>query len=83
MSNIRPLQFLFYSIASGLLWASVVSLIGYLIGRFLDLKTSAFEENIIFIVLGFATFGMLLGYTIKRITYREMDIPDDDEKKIN
>lgn len=83
MSNIRPLQFLFYSITSGLLWASIVSLIGYLIGRFLDLKTSAFEENIVFIVLGFATFGMLLGYIIKRLTYREMDIPDADQKEIN
>jgi membrane protein DedA with SNARE-associated domain len=76
MSNIRPIQFLFYSVASGLLWASAVSFIGYLIGKFLDLKTSVFEDNIIFIVLGFASFGMILGYIIKRITYREIEVSE-------
>jgi membrane protein DedA with SNARE-associated domain len=73
MSDIKPQQFLFYSVISGLLWATTVSTIGYLIGRFLDLKTSVFEENIIYIVLGFACFGMLIGYIIKRVTSREME----------
>lgn len=73
MSNIRPLQYLIYSIISGLIWATTVGTIGYLIGRFLDLKTAVFEENIIFIVLGFAAFGMLVGYAIKRITMKELN----------
>lgn len=72
MSNIRPAQYLFYSLVSGLLWASMVSTIGYFIGKFLDLKTSVFEENILFIVLGFAAFGMLLGYVIKRVATKEL-----------
>jgi len=73
MSNIRPLQYLVYSIISGLIWATTVSTLGYLIGRFLDLKTAVFEENIIFIVLGFAAFGMLVGYAVKRITMKELN----------
>jgi membrane protein DedA with SNARE-associated domain len=74
MSNIRPAQYLFYSLVSGIIWASTVSTIGYAIGRFLDLKTSVFEENILFIVLGFAAFGMLLGYAIRRFANKEMKV---------
>jgi membrane protein DedA with SNARE-associated domain len=75
MSNIRPLQFLLYSIAGGLLWATTVSTVGYFVGRFLNLTTAAFEENILFIVLGFAAFGMLVGYIVKRLAMREMETP--------
>lgn len=72
MSSIRPLQFLGYSVLSGLLWASTVGTAGYLVGRFLDLKAAVFEENMLFIVLGFATFGAVLGYIIKRVAFRSM-----------
>lgn len=72
MSNIRPIQFLGFSIVSGLIWSTTVSTIGYFIGRFLDLKTSVFEENIFYIMLGFAGFGLLLGYTIKKIAFKKM-----------
>jgi membrane protein DedA with SNARE-associated domain len=72
MSSIKPLQFLGYSIVSGLMWATTVSLLGYSVGRFLDLKTSFFEENIYLIVLGFATFGLILGYIIKRVTFKNI-----------
>jgi membrane protein DedA with SNARE-associated domain len=72
MSAIKPLQYLFYTIISGLIWASTVSTTGYLIGRFLDIKSSAFEENILVIVLVFAGFGLLTGYVIKRLTFRKI-----------
>lgn len=72
MSNIKPLEYLFYSLVSGLIWASTVSTVGYFVGRFLNLKTSVFEENILLIMLGFAAFGMLVGYTIKRLAFKKM-----------
>jgi len=75
MSGIRPLQYLGYSMATGLIWATVVSTTGYYIGKFLNLKTEVFEENIFFIILGFALFGLLVGYTVKRFAQKEMDIP--------
>jgi membrane protein DedA with SNARE-associated domain len=74
MSNIKPLQYLFYSLISGLLWSSTVSTVGYFIGRFLDVKTSVFEENFVFFVLGFACFGLLLGYVVKRLAFKKMII---------
>ncbi|HEY9049785.1 MAG TPA: DedA family protein [Ohtaekwangia sp.] len=72
MSRVRPLQFLLYSIISGVIWASTVSTIGYFVGKFFDLKTDAFEENILLIVLGFACFGLVIGYLVKRITSKEI-----------
>lgn len=73
MSNIRPLQFLGYSILSGMIWATVVTTVGYLIGRFLNLSVVSFEENLGYIVLGFAGFGMLVGYLVKRLTLKEIE----------
>lgn len=72
MSNIRPIHFLFYSVAGGLAWATIVSTAGYFVGRFLDLKTSVFEENILFIVLGFATFGIVMGFILKQVAVRRL-----------
>lgn len=72
MSNIRPAQYLLYSIASGLAWATTVSAAGYFVGRFLNLRTAVFEENIVFIVLGFALFGLLTGYFVKRFAYKKI-----------
>lgn len=72
MSHIRPAQFLFYSVFSGLIWATTVSTVGYLIGRFFNLQTSVFEENILLIVLGFACFGMLMGYVMKHFAMRNL-----------
>ena len=72
MSRIKPLEYLFYSIVSGLLWSGVVTTVGYFIGRFLNIKPDVFEENIIYIILGFAVFGMLLGFTIKRIAFQKI-----------
>ncbi len=74
MSGLRPLQYLFYSIVTGLLWATTVSTTGYWIGRLLELRVQSFEENILFIMVGFGTFGMLLGYTIKHIAMQKMHV---------
>ncbi|MBS1559585.1 MAG: DedA family protein [Bacteroidetes bacterium] len=70
MSGLRPSSYLFYSIVTGLMWATVVSTVGYWTGRLLGIEVKSFEEHFILIVIGFATFGLLIGYTIKRITAR-------------
>ena len=73
MSNIKPLQFLGYSVLSGLIWATTVCTVGYLIGRFLNLSVVSFEENLGYIILGFASFGVLVGYLVKRLTIKEIE----------
>ncbi len=72
MSGLRPLQYLFYSTVTGLLWATAVSTTGYWIGRMLDLKVQSFEDNILFIVLGFGSLGFLIGYVIKHVAMKKM-----------
>ncbi len=74
MSGLRPFQFLFYSTITGLLWAASVSIIGYWVGRFLELKIQSFEENILFIILGFGSLGIMIGYIIKKIAMRKMHV---------
>ncbi len=74
MSGLRPLQYLFYSTVTGLLWATSVSATGYWIGRLLELKIQSFEENILFIILGFGMLGLLIGYTIKHAAMRKMHV---------
>lgn len=75
MSNVKPLQYLAYSLVAGLLWATTVSTTGYFIGKFLNLKTEVFEQNILFVVVGFALFGLLMGYLVKRLAGKEMHLP--------
>ena len=72
MSNIKSSQFLLYSVVSGLTWALIVSTTGYLIGRFLNLSAAIFEENILVIMLGFATFGIVIGFIVKRVAFKEI-----------
>ncbi len=74
MSGLRPLQYLFFSIVTGLIWAGSVSTAGYWIGRLLNLKVQSFEENILYVILGFGVFGFLFGYTIKHIAMRKMKV---------
>jgi len=77
MSGLRPLHYLLYSTVTGLLWATTVSTTGYWIGRLLDLRVQSFEENIVLIMLGFGTLGMLLGFVIKNVAMRNMDVDKD------
>jgi membrane protein DedA with SNARE-associated domain len=72
MSHVTPIRYLFYSVTSGLIWATTVGTVGYFVGRVLKLETSVFEENILFIVIGFATFGILLGYLIRQLAARRL-----------
>lgn len=73
MSHISPLRYLGYSLLTGIMWATTVSSVGYVVGRFLNLPVATFEENLLFIVLGFATLGIVIGYTIKRIAMRGIE----------
>jgi membrane protein DedA with SNARE-associated domain len=74
MSEIKALLFLGYSIVAGLFWASMVSVVGYAAGRFLNLTPISLERNILFIVLGFFCFGLLVGYFVKRFAEKRMGI---------
>jgi membrane protein DedA with SNARE-associated domain len=72
MSGIRPASYLFYSTVTGLVWATVVSTTGYWIGKLLNLQAQVFEENLLFIMLGFGLFGLLVGYAIKHFAVGKM-----------
>jgi membrane protein DedA with SNARE-associated domain len=72
MSGVKPMNFLFFSVASGLLWASIVSTAGYLIGRYFNIQASVFEKNIVLIVIGFASIGIVLGYCVKYMAERKL-----------
>lgn len=67
MSGIKPMRYLVYSIIAGLFWASCVSTVGYLAGRFFEIETSIFEDNIIFVVAGFASLGLLIGLAVQQL----------------
>jgi membrane protein DedA with SNARE-associated domain len=72
MSGVKPLQFLWYSIAAGLMWATIVSMVGYWGGIIFDLSIQSFEQNLLFVMVGFGVFGMLVGFAVK--TYAEKRI---------
>lgn len=74
MSGVKPLQYLAFSVAAGLLWATSVHAIGYFIGYFLNVSAAIFEENLILIAAGFAVFGLLSGWAIKKIISRKLHI---------
>jgi membrane protein DedA with SNARE-associated domain len=72
MSRIKPSQYLFYTILSGLIWASAVSLLGYVVGQSFSVSTQSIKQNLPFILLSFATFGLLLGYLVKRMMQKTL-----------
>ena len=74
MSDIKPLHFLGYSLAAGLFWATTVSSVGYLAGLFFNLTPQSFEQNVIYLILGFGFFGMTVGYFVKRFAEKEMGV---------
>jgi membrane protein DedA with SNARE-associated domain len=75
MSGIKATRYLLYTIVSGLLWSLTVGSAGYAIGRFLNIQTSVYEENVIYIILGFALFGVLIGYSVKQFAMRKLHVP--------
>lgn len=74
MSGFKPFRFFFYSVVAGIFWATLVSTIGYFVGLFLDLSPSSFEENFFIVVLSFTAFGLLVGYIIKRVVSKNLQI---------
>jgi membrane protein DedA with SNARE-associated domain len=80
MSGLRPLSYLFYSIVTGLIWATTISTAGYWAGRLLTIEVKTFENNFVFIMIGFALFGLTIGYIVKRIAMRDMGIAAVDQK---
>ena len=74
MSGVRPTQYLMYSLLSGLLWAGTVGTVGYWVGKLLKIEAVTFEKNILFIAIGFAIFGLMIGYFVKKLASREMHV---------
>lgn len=72
MSGIRPIRYLFFSILSGVLWASVVSTLGYGLGVFFQITTKSFEENLLVIMLALGSFGTLIGWTVNRVVSKKI-----------
>ncbi|MBL7864126.1 MAG: DedA family protein [Cyclobacteriaceae bacterium] len=75
IAGIRPLHFLGYSVAAGLLWASLVSTVGYFAGALFELTPSYFEENGLLVMAGFGTFGLILGLLIRWFAGQRMKLP--------
>lgn len=80
MSGLKPMSYLFYTVVSGLIWATTISTAGYWAGRLLTIEVSTFENNFLFIMLGFALFGLTIGYLVKRIAMRDFGISSADQK---
>ncbi len=80
MSGLKPISFLFYSIATGLFWATVVTTVGYFVGIVLKVEPDSFERNFLFIVFGFASFGLLIGFMINLFLKKQIVKSESNEK---
>lgn len=67
MSGLPPTKFLFYSVFTGLIWATTVCSVGYWTGLFFEIEPATFQNNLVFVMLGFSTFGLTLGYIINAV----------------
>ena len=74
MSKIRTHHFLGYSVIAGLFWATTVSSVGYGAGVLFGLTPRSFEENVLYIILGFGTFGITMGYAIKTFVEKRIGV---------
>jgi membrane protein DedA with SNARE-associated domain len=77
LTGVRPAKFLAFSVAAGILWASVVSSAGYLAGHFFRFTPQTFADHGLVVVFAFATFGFAVGLVVKRIAERRMRIPSE------
>ena len=75
LTGVRPLHFLGFSIFAGLLWATVVATVGYFAGELFQLTPQSFEQHGLLVVLGFGTFGLLVGLTVKHFAEQKMKAP--------
>ncbi|MBL7849274.1 MAG: DedA family protein [Cyclobacteriaceae bacterium] len=75
LTGVRPFHFLAFSVAAGLLWASLVSATGYLAGQYFQFTPQTFEEHGLLVILAFATFGLAVGTLVKRIAEQRLNIP--------
>ncbi|MGC4020512.1 MAG: DedA family protein [Cyclobacteriaceae bacterium] len=80
MSGLTPTSYLFYSVVTGLIWATTISTVGYWTGRILDLEAKAFEENFLLVMLCCAVVGLTIGYVIKKIALRNVSAIDPTQK---
>jgi membrane protein DedA with SNARE-associated domain len=74
MSGVKPLTFLGFSLLSGLLWATAVSSVGYWGGIIFELTPKSFEENLLFVMGGFAVFGLLVGFSVKSFAEKRIGL---------
>jgi membrane protein DedA with SNARE-associated domain len=74
MSGLSPKRFLLYSSITGLIWATAVSTVGYWAGRIFNLDAKIFQDNLLLIVIGFASLGLLIGFGVKKLTFKETSI---------
>ncbi|HYC86260.1 MAG TPA: DedA family protein [Chryseosolibacter sp.] len=75
MSGLRPSQYLFYTIFSGLIWASSVTLLGYTVGQMFGVTTEVIQKNLPLVILVFSALGLSLGFMIKRLFQRMLYTP--------
>lgn len=80
MSGLRPVSYLFYSVVTGLIWATTISAAGYWAGRLLVIEVKTFENNFLYIMIGFAALGLTIGYIVKRIAMRDLGLAPTDQK---
>jgi len=71
MSGLPPKRFLVYSTITGLIWATLVSTVGYWSGRIFNLNAQVFQDNLFFVVVGFAALGLLIGLGVTKLTFKE------------
>ncbi len=80
MSGLPPLRYLFYTIVTGLIWATTISTAGYWAGRLLTIEVKTFENNFLYIMLGFAALGLAISYMVKKIAMRDLGLSPSDQK---
>lgn len=83
LTGVRPLQFLLFSVGAGFVWTSLVASLGYFASSLFELTPSSFEEYAIYIILGFASLGLLLGLTIKFLTERFLIVPPEKPNNLH
>ncbi|NJM26629.1 MAG: DedA family protein [Bacteroidia bacterium] len=80
MSDIKPMQYLGYSVAAGLIWASVVSGVGYVAGRFMHIRTHVFEDNLLLVIGCFALLGIAIGLLIRHLTLKQLQFEENNKR---